>query len=133
MIAAREQPYGPRTAQVRSFLKRLSQLPGVAWMAAARHYEAQSVTPSARRADRALAGAFARANRLHVRDALIGPVVQLTRKGALLPDDDDDTLERVAEAALAATYAVALADVLDDADRTALYAPFAQAIPADSL
>ncbi len=129
-------PYGPQTALLRHFLRRLSAQPAVVWLAAARRYEQQAATPAQRRADRALAVAVPRLGREHARDLLVGPVVQLARRAAAFAaesPDADDALDRLAEPALAAALALLVADGLAESQVAALYEPFEGAIPRASL
>lgn len=129
-------PYGPQTALLRDFLRRLSAQPAIVWLAAARHYERLAATPAQRRADRALAVAIPRLGRDHARDLLVGPVVQLARRAAAFAADSPDAahaIDRVAEPALAAALALLVADGLAEEQVAALYAPFEGAIPRASL
>lgn len=129
-------PYGPQTAILRDFLRRLAAQPTVVWLAAARHYERLAATPAHRRADRALGLAVPRLGREPARDLLVGPVVQLARRAATYAaesPDAGDAVDRLAEAPLAAALALLVADGLADEQVDALYAPFEGAIPRASL
>lgn len=127
-------PYGPRTPAVRHFLQRLAALPPVVWLAAARHYERARDDVRHRRADQALGAAVAALDRERERDALVGPVVQLARRAAERHGPtDDDTVERLAEAALAATLALLVSDSLPRAHVAQLYGAFEGAIPLAEL
>ena len=129
-------PYGPQTALLRDFLRRLSAQPAIVWLAAARHYERLAATPAPRRADRALGAAVPRLGREPARDLLVGPVVQLARRAAAFAAESPDATEavdRLAEPALAAALALLVADGLAEEQVAALYAPFEGAIPRASL
>lgn len=128
-------PYGPRTPRVRHFLQRLARQPAIAWLAAARQYAERRDTPIVRRADRALGQVIDGHGRTRERDALVGPVLQMARTAVPAPmgEGDDETLERMAEPALAAVLALLVEDLLAAEHVAALYAPFAQAIPLETL
>ena len=121
---------------MRHFLQRLARQPAIAWLAAARQYAERRDTPTVRRADRALGQVIDGHGRARERDALVGPVLQMARSAVPAPmgeSDDDETLERMAEPALAAALALLVEDLLAAEHVAALYAPFAQAIPLDTL
>jgi hypothetical protein len=127
---------------VRRFLQRFAALRPSDWERAARAYEAAAGAPAFVAADRALAQAVARAGRTAERDAVVGPLVQLVRDAPLAPrapaaDGGDDAglalLPPVAEPALAALLALVARDVLPARAFDALYAPFAELVPAASL
>lgn len=139
-------PYGPNTAAVRRFLQRFAALAPEEWTAAAAAYEALQPTPAFRGADRALSAAVQRAGREGERDAVLGPLLQLVRvadasrvaPGLPGPDAIDLgaaplALAPVAEAALAATLALVVHDVLTPSAFTTLYGPFADRIPLVAL
>ena len=139
------QPYGPNTAAVRRFLQRLAALAPADWDAAAARYTDATGTAALVAADRALGRAMDQAGRVAERDAAVGPLVQLLQ-GAAPPqastaaDPDADPAEAalaalpaVAEAALAAVFALVVRDVLPARSFDALYAPFAELIPAGQL
>ena len=127
------QPYGPQTTRLRHFLQRLSAQPTVVWLAAARAHERLAATSAWQRADRALGQAIDRHGRTAERDALVGPLLQIAEHAAAPVADDPEAVERMAEPALAAALALLIADQLDAAHVETLYAPFAGAIPRDSL
>lgn len=124
------QPYGPLTRLVREFLRRLAAQPPMAWLAASRRYAALAATPQGRQADRALGAAIATTAREEARDAVVGPVVQMASRAAdQVAVAGDDAVERFAEAALAATLALVVADRLDPPQRAVLTSPFEAALP----
>lgn len=74
--------------------------------------------------------------REELRDALGGPLLQLTRSGrpATPGEQDLDTLvDPVAEPALAALLALLVGDVLPSTALAALYAPLESEIPLDTV
>jgi hypothetical protein len=123
---------------VRRFLQRFAALRAADWDEAARRYAELAGTPAFLAADRALAQAVERAGRTAERDAVVGPLVQLVRDAPPPPpggaaDDGLALLPPVAEAALAALLALVARDVLPARAFDALYAPFAELVPADAL
>lgn len=129
-------PYGPRTARVRHFLVQLARQPAVVWLAAARHYEVHRNDDAMRRADRALGHAVEAYARERERDALVGPVLQLARRAVPAPidgGDDIETMERLAEPALAAALALLVEDLLTAEQVETLYAAFADVVPLADL
>ena len=132
-------PYGPQTLEIRRFLQRLAALPQGDWTAAAAEYDVQQRKGGFAAADRALSAAVARTQREPERDAALGPLAQLLRMPAApdappdAPPDDDAPLAPVAEAALAATLALLVRDVLPASAFATLYAPFASRIPVATL
>lgn len=135
MAVAASQPYGPNTAAVRAFLRDLAALPPAAWARAARVYAALATGDAVVRADAALGAAIENAGLERARDAVVGPIVQLAASaasrgqpaGAAAATDS----EPLAEAALAAALALLARDGLFPESFDALYAPFAEALPAD--
>ena len=133
------RPYGPNTPAVRRFLQRFAALRPAEWEQAARLYEAQQGTAALAAADRALGQAVERAGRSAERDAVVGPLVQVVRDAPIPPragaGDDEGLalLPPVAEAALAALLALVVRDVLPPRAFDALYAPFAELVPAEGL
>lgn len=129
------QPYGPQTALVRAFLQKLAAQPALVWLAAARRYEAISVTPAGRQADRGLGSAIERSAREPARDALIGPILQMATRAAdsaALDSSDRQEVERLAEPALAAALALVVADRLGEAQRDLLTSAFGGAVPTEA-
>ena len=130
-------PYGPNTRSVRRFLQRFAALDADQWAAAATAFAALERTPRLAAADRALAAAITRADRVRERDAVVGPLLQITR-APTAPDASADAAAEpephaVAAPALAATLALVARDVLDEETFATLYAPFASLIWLDAL
>ena len=80
-------------------------------------------------ADRDLADAIERAELGRARDAVLGPLLQMTRIG----DDGGADEHPVAAAALGAVLALVARHELDEAQFAALYAPFADLVPVGVL
>lgn len=131
-------PYGPQTLEIRRFLQRLAALSPAEWAAATAAYDALQGTGRFAAADRALSAAVAHTQREPERDAALGPLAQLLRLPAAEPASEPATdaeapLAPVAEAALAATLALLVRDVLSPTAFATLYAPFAALVPPASL
>ena len=128
-------PYGPQTLEIRRFLQRLAALPQAEWAQATAAYEALQGTGRFASADRALSAAVARTQREPERDAALGPLAQLLRMPVDpdAPPSEDDPMAPVAEAALAATLALLVRDVLPAPAFATLYAPFAELVPIERL
>lgn len=130
-------PYGPNTVAIRRFLVRLAGLGTEARTQVTAAYAAQATTRAWVLAETALATAIERSGREPQRDALSGPLLQLVQRdanGATDPaipaaasDDEDrvmETLDPVAEPALAALLTLLVHDLLDSAQVARLLAPF---------
>ena len=143
------ETYGPNTAAIRRFLVRLA---GLGIEARSRVTDAYAAEASSRAwvlAETALATAIERSGREPQRDALSGPLLQLVQRdrgaaaqnaapgvarspaeasiGEAGATDEDrvlDTLDPVAEPALAALLALLVCDLLDSAQLARLMAPF---------
>lgn len=134
-------PYGPQTVEIRRFLQRFAALAPAQWAQATAAYDALQATPRFPAADRALASAVARTGRESLRDAALGPLVQLLElapthepsDAAPAAPDAPAPLAPVAEAALAAVLALLVRDVLGATAFTTLYEPFATLIPVEVL
>jgi hypothetical protein len=118
-------PYGPNTAAVRDFLRRLADRPGSEWVRAMQTYDRLQATLPFRGADRALGDAIEAGMRNGARDAVVGPIVQLARSKA--PDGVD--AELLAESALGAALALVARDMLSAETFATLYGPFAPILP----
>lgn len=147
------ETYGPNTAAIRRFLVRLAGLGIEARSRVTDAYAAEASTRAWVLAETALATAIERSGREPQRDALSGPLLQLVQRdrGAAAPNaaptaapsvarspaeasigeagatDEDrvlDTLDPVAEPALAALLALLVCDLLDSAQLARLMAPF---------
>jgi hypothetical protein len=131
---ASSQPYGPETAAVRGFLVRLAGLGTTDRAAVVARYETLAATRAYQAADARLGEVIARSGREQARDALTGPLLQLTKR----PVADTDTpaavgeeiaLEPIAEPALAALLALMVRDLLDDATMRLLTEAFSETLP----
>jgi hypothetical protein len=122
-------PYGPNTAAVRRFLQRFAALSPAQWEEAAAAFAEIERTRRFATADLALAGAIERLGRDRERDAVVGPILQITRSA----DGEGGEPHAVAAAALAAALALVARDVLDESDFATLYAPFAPLVWVDAL
>ena len=121
-------PYGPNTPAIRRFLQRFAALGETEWDAAAAAFAALEPTRRFAAADRALADVVERLGRGRERDAVVGPILQITR-----PCGDTGEPHPVAAAALAAALALLVHDALPEPDFATLYAPFASLIWVDAL
>lgn len=132
-------PYGPQTAQIRTFLQRLAALDadGHARVLAAWHEHRER--PTFRRAERALGEIMARADRESARDAAAGPLLQMLRRPAdevpadAAHDDPLATLDPLAEPALATLLALLVRDLLPADLFTELVAPLALLVDASDV
>lgn len=130
------QPYGPNTPAIRRFLVRFAGLGTNDRDAVVVRYGAASNTRLYQLAEVALATAIERSGRESLRDALSGPLLQLVRRpNAPAPTDDDalESLDPVAEPALAALLALLAMDLLTAAQVDALYTAFDDVIPLPSV
>lgn len=134
------ETYGPNTAAIRRFLVRLAGLGIEARSRVTDAYAAEVSTRAWMLAETALATAIERSGREPQRDALSGPLLQLVQRdrgaaatataatatAAEATDEDRvlDTLDPVAEPALAALLALLVCDLLDGAQLARLLAPF---------
>jgi hypothetical protein len=134
------ETYGPNTAAIRRFLVRLAGLGIEARSRVTDAYAAEVSTRAWMLAETALATAIERSGREPQRDALSGPLLQLVQRdrgaaatataatatAAEATDEDRvlDTLDPVAEPALAALLALLVCDLLDGAQLARLMAPF---------
>jgi hypothetical protein len=132
-------PYGPNTVAIRRFLQHLAARSAEECAAAARQFAATQRSAAFTAADRALEQAVSSTGREQERDALVGPLVQLLsgHPDRLAADPSGAhrgmDLEAMSEAALAATLALLVRDVLRPDDFATLYAPFAELIPVVRL
>jgi nucleoside-diphosphate-sugar epimerase len=128
-LAHEQQPYGPHTAAIRAFLRDLAALDSAQHAAAMTRWTQQVGTPEFVRADRLLGEVLVRAGREAERDAAAGPLLQLLRAprdaaaarqsplpSAIADHDTEhaapDTLDPIAEPALAALMALIVHDLL---------------------
>lgn len=132
-------PYGPATPAIRRFLVRLAALGASERHAAIAGYAAVRETRAWQIAETALAEVIERSGRSSAQEALAGPLLQLVRRpeaSAQVPESTEealDTLEPMAEPALAALLALMVHDLLTPRDFATLYAPLADIIPLDVL
>ena len=123
--AGESLPYGPNTPAVRAFLRRAAERSAAEWVTAALVYERMQHTLPFRGADHALGQAIERASRESARDAVVAPIVQIARaKAPGGADAPPETVERFAEAALAAALALIARDLLPAETVAILYRPF---------
>jgi hypothetical protein len=127
-------PYGPASALVRKFLVQFAGLGTEARARVVARYEALASTREFIVAERLLADAIERAGRTDARDALAGPLFQLVQRQdpQAAPASEDaalNTLDPVAEPALAALLALVVSDLLPDETMARLYEPFTDEIP----
>jgi hypothetical protein len=130
------QPYGPNTQAVRRFLVRLAGLGVSDREAVVARYATASTSRPYLLAEAALATAIERSGREALRDALSGPLLHLVRRpDAPEPTEENalDGLDPVAEPALAALLGLLVRDLLEPANRDALYDAFALTIPLADL
>jgi len=134
------ETYGPNTAAIRRFLVRLAGLGIEARSRVTDAYAAEVSTRAWMLAETALATAIERSGREPQRDSLSGPQLQMVQRdrgaaatataatatAAEATDEDRvlDTLDPVAEPALAALLALLVCDLLDGAQLARLMAPF---------
>ncbi|AHG91234.1 hypothetical protein J421_3697 [Gemmatirosa kalamazoonensis] len=121
-------PYGPNTPAIRRFLQRFAALGEAEWDAAAATFATLEPTRRFAAADRALADVVERLDRTRERDAVVGPILQITR-----PRGASGEPHPVAAAALAAALGLLVRDALPEPDFATLYAPFASLIWVDAL
>lgn len=127
-------PYGPCTPRVRDFLVRLAGLGNTARADVISRYAACSEQSAYHAADTLLGDTIARSGREDVRDALAGPLLQLVQR-ADLPDHPDahedplQSLDAIAEPALAAALALLVSDLIPADTVRVLYAPFHHVMP----
>lgn len=140
-LAADHPPYGPHTADVRTFLRRLAELDADAHAEAVARWVAHAEQPAFRRAERLLGEVMARSGREAERDAAAGPLLQLVRSPneavpteplAAATDDASLVLDPIAEPALAALMAIVVRDLLPAEAFATLVAPLAALVPAAS-
>jgi hypothetical protein len=115
---------------VRAFLRDLAALPPETWARAARVYAALADSDPVVRADAALGAAIENAGLDRARDAVVGPLVQLAAAAAARLPPPPPAADSLAEAALAAALALVARDLVPRESFDALYAPFAEALPA---
>lgn len=120
-LAHEQQPYGPQTAEIRSFLRRLAELERPQRDEAVARWAAQTGTPTFVRADRQLGEVLIRAGREAERDAAAGPLLQMMQRAD--GNTERDTLDPVAEPALAALMALLVRDLLPADTFATLTAP----------
>jgi hypothetical protein len=133
-------PYGPATPSIRRFLVQLAALDAEAREAVVERFAAVAGSRAFVTADAALAETIERSGRADAQDALAGPLLQLVRRreqaaDSALPtdagEDEEQTLEALAEPALAALLALLVRDLLAPAHFRTLYGAFDPVIPAD--
>ncbi|MCU0616602.1 MAG: NAD-dependent epimerase/dehydratase family protein [Gemmatimonadaceae bacterium] len=111
-------PYGPQTAQIRTFLQRLAALDAEAHARVLAAWTAHRERASFRRAERMLGEVMARADRESARDAAAGPLLQMMRRpvaestDTVASEDPLATLDPLAEPALATLLALLVRDLL---------------------
>jgi nucleoside-diphosphate-sugar epimerase len=129
-------PYGPQTAQIRTFLQRLAALDEDAHARVLSTWSAHRERASFRRAERTLGEVMARADRESALDAAAGPLLQMMRRpaseSAVATESDDPlaTLDPMAEPALATLLALLVRDLLTPDTFAELVAPLAALIDA---
>ncbi len=132
-------PYGPATPAIRRFLVRLAALGASERQIAIASHAAAHGTRAWQIAETALGEIIERSGRGQAQEALAGPLLQLVRRPnaqAPIPESSEealDTLEPMAEPALAALLALVVQDLLEPRDFATLYAPMANVIPLDAL
>ena len=146
--AGGDLPYGPNTGSMRAFLVRFAGLSGVDRARVLSRFHDQRTTRAWREAERALGETIEKSGRESERDALAGPLLQLTRRPftgdsvggdsvdgdatrATIDDEHDalDDIDPIAEPALAALLALLVRDLISAPHFSTLYAPFADDIP----
>jgi hypothetical protein len=115
---------------VRGFLRDLAALPPATWARAARVWGALSGSDAVLRADAALGAAIENSGLERERDAVVAPLVQLAGAAAGRLPAPAPTADALAEAALAAALALLARGLVTEDAFDALYAHFADAIPA---
>jgi len=132
-------PYGPATPAIRRFLVRLAALGASERQSAIASYGTARDTRAWHIAETALGEVIDRSGRSGAQEALAGPLLQLVRRPqapAQVPESAEaalDTLEPMAEPALAALLALVVRDLLEPRDFATLYEPLAHVIPLDAL
>ena len=130
-------PYGPATPSIRRFLVQLAGLDAATHAAVTAKFASLSTSQAFAAADAALADTIERSGRSQERDALAGPLLQMTRRASgMLPADGTEQphdLDPIAEPALAALLALLVADVIPPRHFAVLYSAFEDAIPRDAL
>lgn len=122
-----QQPYGPQTAQIRSFLRALAELELAQHDETVVRWAAHAGTPAFVRADRQLGEVLVRAGREAERDAAAGPLLQMMR---IASDEATDNLDPIAEPALAALMALLVRDLLPADTFATLTAPLHELVHA---
>jgi hypothetical protein len=127
-MSATPLPYGPQSARIRAFLV---QFAGLGAADRARVVEAHRTQLTSREwvsAERVLADTMGRSGRDAYREALSGPLLHRVRRpGAEVPTSEEaalDTLDPVAEPALAALLALLVYELLPVEMVRTLCAPF---------
>ena len=131
-------PYGPATDVVRNFLVHLAGLDGEAHDGVVARFAELRQTRVYRAADVMLGETMARSGRSDARDAVAGPLLQLVRidepdNSAVPGHRPDDTVDPIAEPAVAAVLALIVSDLLSTATLATLYAPFEPVVPLVSV
>jgi hypothetical protein len=127
-------PYGPATARVRRCLVQLAGLGAEPRREVVARHDALTPTSAYAAAEASLGETIERSGRTDARDALAGPLLQLVRRPHSVDVNDGlDTLDPIAEPALAALLAILVADLLPPEQTALLYAPFESVMPFESL
>lgn len=141
-LASDHPPYGPHTADVRTFLRRIAELDTAAHAEAVARWASHGEQPAFRRAERLLGEVMARSGREAERDAAAGPLLRLVRApsdaGAAEPSatatgDASAAFDPIAEPALAALMAIVVRDLLPADVFATLVAPLAALVPAAAV
>lgn len=132
-----DRPYGPNTVPIRRFLVRLAGLGLAQRVAVVEQYQKLVVLSAWHAAEGALSTAIERSAREGFRDALSGPLLQLVRPtNVTAPTDDDEwlnTLDPIAEPALAALLGLLVSDLLPAQTLHTLLAPFDGTMPLSEI
>lgn len=127
-----DRPYGPNTVPIRRFLVRLAGLGLTQRLAVVEQYQKLVALAEWHAAEGALSTAIERSAREGFRDALSGPLLQLVRPTNVPASTDDDewlnTLDPVAEPALAALLGLLVSDLLPAQTLHTLLTPFDGAV-----
>lgn len=125
-LAHEQQPYGPQTAQIRTFLRELAALDVAQHDEVVTRWTAHMATPAFVRADRQLGDVLVRAGREAERDAAAGPLLQMMRSAEA--DTSRETLDPITEPALAALMALLVRDLLPADSFAAVTSPLREIV-----